>query len=82
FVDGDPVAREFRLPASAGRHRLRVVAPGFRPHDGVFTATRDRSLSLRMHRDDSGRGGPADAAGADDARATQLQPNPFLGPWR
>ncbi|MBN1771963.1 MAG: serine/threonine protein kinase, partial [Deltaproteobacteria bacterium] len=28
FVDGDPVAREFRLPASAGRHRLRVVAPG------------------------------------------------------
>ena len=81
FVDGDPVSTPFRLEPSPGQHRLRILAPGFRPYNTVFKATEDFAISVRMYRD-RGSTPPPDAGTARDARSGQLQPNPFLTPSR
>jgi serine/threonine protein kinase len=80
FVDGDHVANPFRLPPSEGQHKLRIVAPGYRPYATVFHATSDFAIAVRMYRERSGGSATADAGAARDVRSGQLQPNPFLTP--
>ena len=77
WVDGAPVENPFRLAPSSERHKLRVLAYGFRPYSTEFSATEDVAFTVRMIRDRGGSA-PADAGTTRDSRSGQLDPNPFL----